>query len=701
MKPVKIRIFLAPWMLTAAWLVASTSVAAEPDVKLPNRSATMSLVQREITSGLKWRGNQEVFNRFRAYAAHQLDSTAGDKPTGTELTGNCRLAWFEHLLRDPIAAAAEAEKFTRQLHEAAAGDHRGLEKALAMAAEKLGLKTIEPRKFDEVGSPDAALDAVKSALAEAEKGYLAAMAPLKPEQVQELSNSLYSVTTAQVQMGHTFGYGGYGHRLCNLLELIDRNGLHAAAGALVPLTDPKFLEQLAAIPDEGSVKVAGVTGTVVKQIETPQGDIIIGGKGRNEYRLDEMGKVAAVIDLGGNDVYYEGTVSANRPLLVVIDLAGNDLYRGTRPGIQGSSILGVSMLLDVKGDDGYDARDVAQGSTVGGVGILIDCAGDDWYRGLRRVQGQAICGFGFLINREGNDRYRAALLAQGLGGPLGFGLLEDTSGKDYYYAGGLYLDSYPETPGYDAFAQGVGCGARGEANGGIGVILEGGGDDVYEYDYFAGGGGYWFGTGFARDFGGNDRHIGGTRTAYDGGSRGEPLFQRFNNGFGCHYGVGFAFDDEGNDTYGGTIMGQGFAWDIAVGGLFDFAGNDRYDSTGAGNEGSSGQGAIGILVDLAGDDVYIGRSQGSAPAGISYHSPSECGGNFAFLLDYGGKDQYGNGAKDNTYNAISTGTGFLIDRPAPGTEVPLGFNSAVSVRPYAAPKEDSPRSGRRGLFSRD
>ena len=35
--------------------------------------------------------------------------------------------------------------------------------------------------------------------------------------------------------------------------------------------------------------------------------------------------------------------------------------------------------------------------------------------------------------------------AQGLGAPLGFGLLEDTVGHDHYYCGGLYPNSYKTT----------------------------------------------------------------------------------------------------------------------------------------------------------------------------------------------------------------------------------------------------------------
>jgi hypothetical protein len=349
--------------------------------------------------------------------------------------------------------------------------------------------------------------------------------------------------------------------------------------------------------------------------------------------------------------------------MILIDLDGNDAYEARQPGVQGSAVLGVSMLLDRAGDDVYRAKDVAQGSCVAGVGILLDYAGNDAYVGLRRVQGQALGGVGLLIDRAGDDRYHAALWAQGMGGPLGFGLLDDLDGKDHYYAGGLYPNSYLKednpTPGYEGWGQGVGGGLRAVAGGGIGVILDGGGDDVYEYDYLSHGGGYWCGTGFARDFGGNDQRLGATRKAYSGGSRTQRRFQRFSNGYGCHYALGFLFDDRGDDTYNGTIMSVGFAWDCAVGYLCDFGGNDKY----SGSEGSGAQAGLGVLFDYAGDDTYLGARQGSASSGISYHDLPACGGNFSFVVDYGGTDKYGCRARNNSYIMRSSSGGFLIDRP--------------------------------------
>lgn len=643
-------------------LAGRPSAAERPrPVGEPLAPGMVELLQKEIMAGLKGRGIDANFARFRSYAAAKLNSTAGPR-TGSELTGKCRLSWYDHLLRNPLKAPAEAEQFTRLLHTAAV-DERGLAQVLAIAAEKLDLNKREPGPLAAVTSPEQALETVKQALADAQVAYSAALAPLTKSEIQTLSADLYPILTGQNRVGHTLQSRGAGRRLCDLMEKLDRNAMHAAAEALAPITDPQLLRQLRSLPGQQQPAVEGTTGTILRRIDTPSGGIVIGGSQANTYRLDDMPSVNVVIDLGGDDTYEEGTVSLHRPVLVVIDLDGNDSYQGSKPGVQGSAILGISMLLDLAGDDVYRAKDVAQGSCLAGAGILIDYAGNDAYVGLRRAQGVAIGGVGILIDRDGNDRYYAAMWTQGVGGPLGFGMLDDLDGKDHYYGGGLYPNSYLNeenpTPGYEGWAQGVGGGLRQVADGGIGVILDGGGDDVYEYDYLSHGGGYWCGTGFARDFGGNDQRLGATRMAYNGGNRTQRRFQRFGAGYGCHYSLGFLFDDQGNDTYNATIMGVGYSWDCAVGYLCDFGGDDRY----SGNEGSAAQAGLAVLFDYEGDDVYLGYKQGTAPSGISYHDLPQCGGNFSFVIDYGGADKYGSGARNNTYVRRRSSGGFLIDRP--------------------------------------
>ncbi|NLE37798.1 MAG: hypothetical protein GX621_07220 [Pirellulaceae bacterium] len=182
---------------------------------------------------------------------------------------------------------------------------------------------------------------------------------------------------------------------------------------------------------------------------------------------------------------------------------------------------------------------------------------------------------------------------------------------------------------------------------------------MYEYDYLSHGGGYWLGVGLARDFAGNDQRIGATRKAFNGSPRTERRFVRFGCGWGCHYAAGFLFDDAGDDLYAGTIMSVGFGWDLGIGILTDFAGSDRYD----GNAGNGAQASLGVVYDYAGDDVYVGGRQGAASGSISYHDLPYCGGNFSFVIDYGGEDRYGSGARNNSYVQRGSAGGFLIDRP--------------------------------------
>lgn len=635
--------------------------ADEASIGEPLAAGMLAIMRQEIESGLKNRGNASKYLRFEQYAASRLDATAG-RYTGSELTGNCRLRWYDYLLRHPLEAPAEAAKFTHELHTNILADHHGLTRALAMVAPRMDLPRREPAVFPPISSPQQALDAVKSALIDTQALFAAALGPLSRSEIRELQNSLVPVMVTQNRVGHTLQDRGTGRRMCDLLEKMDRDALWACAERLVVLTDPELLKQLRKLPDDAKLNIDGVTGPLVARISTPAGAILIGGKGSNVYQLDRLTDMACVIDLGGNDGYVDGATSLQRPLLVLIDLDGNDIYRSAKPGVQGAAVLGVSMVLDLAGDDKYQAQDVAQGSAIGGVGILIDYAGNDEYLGLRRVQGHALGGVGLLIDRSGHDDYRAAMWAQGFGAPLGFGLLDDIEGDDHYFSGGNWPDSYEETPGLEGWGQGVGAGIRQVANGGIGVILDGSGDDVYEFDYLSHGGGYWCGVGFARDFGGNDQRL-ITRTSYARGSRTEPKFQRFGCGWGCHYAVGFCIDDAGNDVYEGTIMGTGMAWDCAIGFLFDFGGDDRYEATGGLTQGTGAQASLGVLFDYNGDDTYRGYGQGYASPSITYHDMPGCGGNFSFCIDYGGNDKYGCGAKNNSYIQRGADGGFLIDRP--------------------------------------
>ena len=211
---------------------------------------------------------------------------------------------------------------------------------------------------------------------------------------------------------------------------------------------------------------------------------------------------------------------------------------------------------------------------------------------------------------------------QGLGGPLGFGILDDIGGNDHYYLGGLYTNSYkPETPGYEGFGQGVGGGIRQVACGGIGMLLNGGGHNVYEFDYLSHGGGYWCGLGFARDFGGYSKRLIARKNFY-GGERTESLFQRFGCGWGCHYAQGFCFDDKGHSTFEGSIMGSGMGWDCSVGALCVFGGDNHFEAANSLVQGCGAQGSLGILYQYGDDSEFKGYGQGYASSNLTYHNPT-------------------------------------------------------------------------------
>ncbi len=628
----------------------------------PLAPGLIEILQEEIRNAVRNRGIEDNFARFQRYSGYKLDSSAAPY-TGSELAGNCRLSWYDHMLRHPLGAVAEAEEFTRDVHTAVLKDRGGLARLLPIIADKLDLPKRQARKYPKVKTPQEAMDVVKQALVEARTAQAAALAPLTKAEIRELSSYIYPVMVGQNSVAHTLNDRGTGRHLVDLMEKMDRGAMVTAAEALVPLSDPDLLDQLKNYPDDGDVVVAGVSGHVVARIDTPAGAIIIGGKEPNTYDLDSLNDVALVIDLGGENTYYDGTVSVERPLLVNLNLGGHNVYHSAKPAVQGGSILGVSMIVNTEGGNRYDANDLAQASTIGGVGIIVEFGGQNTYRGVRRVQAQAIGGVGIIISHGGGNSYHAGMWGQGLGGPLGFGILDDIQGGDHYYLGGLYTNSYkPETPGYEGFGQGVGAGIRQVADGGVGMLLNGGGHSVYEFDYLSHGGGYWCGLGFARDFGGYSKRLIARKNFY-GSDRTESLFQRFGCGWGCHYAQGFCFDDKGHSTFEGSIMGSGMAWDCSLGALCVFGGDNHFEAANSLVQGCGAQGSVGILYHYGDNSEFKGYGQGYASSNLTYHSAYDCGGNFSFLVSYGSGNKFGCGAQEHSIIQRGTSGGFLISRP--------------------------------------
>jgi hypothetical protein len=270
------------------------------------------------------------------------------------------------------------------------------------------------------------------------------------------------------------------------------------------------------------------------------------------------GAVRVLIDPGGND-RYAGSDMVLGGFAAIIDLAGDDRYEAEGPA-WGSAIAGVSVLLDVSGRDTYEAQDFSVGAALAGLGAVVDLAGD--------------------------DTYRVRAFGQGLGLAGGTGVLWDRAGNDRYGAGGL---PDPFDRGGDlSFAQGTAVGVRTGQGGGIGILRDDAGDDSYDGQLYAQGSGYYYALGLLWDRGGADRY----RAA------------RYAQGAGVHQAVGVLRDDAGDDSYELSVgVGQGMGLDLAVGILIDASGNDRYGAPTLA-QGAATSNGVGVISDGAGRNEW-------------------------------------------------------------------------------------------------
>ena len=197
----------------------------------PLAAGMMKLLQEEIVLGIRNRNITDRFARFQSYAAGRVSATAGSY-TGSELTGNCRIRWYNHMMQNMLAAPAEAERFTHDLHVAALDEHEGLARILSIAAEKMDTGRRKPRQTPPATSAAEALEVIKQALTEAQISYCAAPAPLNKAEISQLLTYAVPVLCTQNQVGHTLVDRGTGRQLCDLVEKMDRAALHAAAEAL-------------------------------------------------------------------------------------------------------------------------------------------------------------------------------------------------------------------------------------------------------------------------------------------------------------------------------------------------------------------------------------------------------------------------------------------------------------------------------------
>jgi hypothetical protein len=444
-----------------------------------------------------------------------------------------------------------------------------------------------------------------------------------------------------------------------LAKRVDVAQLLVAARILAALTTPDALKRIhkaaRSLSQEDTDLPATFDGEFLCARQTDRGWILVGGKGDNVYGED----AAVIVDLGGDDVYLnncggtlfvaaEGEVTYRQRSAVglLIDFDGDDEYVGNGWGSMGAAIGGVSFLIDLKGDDSYGGDRLTQGSAFCGVGVLWDRSGDDRYNARQPAQAAAFFGAGLLLDDSGSDHYVAAEQAQGFGGAAGFGLLHDRKGDDRYMADRAAPSSYGSAGIYQGWSQGVGCGFRRSASGGIGALVDGGGDDLYQAGNFSQGTGYFFGLGMLVDVNGDDRY----------------RSSRYSQGSAAHQAVGCLLDISGDDDYfARQVANQGAAWDAAVGVLEDRAGDDNYQGGGLA-QGAASMNGVGVLFDWAGSDRYQAVNGQGRGGSVEYWGGRDAL-NLGILIDTGaGTDHYSEKGRGDNHEQATSKVGLFMDR---------------------------------------
>lgn len=389
----------------------------------------------------------------------------------------------------------------------------------------------------------------------------------------------------------------------------------------------------------------------------PEGLVVLGSTGDDVYtRSGTIPDPVLLIDPSGNDDYLNSAggacpvtgpfisnmLACNSLVLSVVADVGqgetprvwtngklyNDvyLYDGVPAAIQGAGGPGgIGMLIDVAGDDRYDAKMTrtaseptqyfdagAQGYGFGGAGLLADGLGNDWYTMI-----------------ENSPRgHSQAEFGQGFGGGGGTGVVLDVNGNDWW---GTKVYGGTELRGFSGvYTMGTGF------YGGIGLLADiGQGTDKYigladagSVDYYAQGFGAFGGTGILYEDGGNDSY-----SAVEIARHPSPVIDPLLNcafGTASIAGVGIMVEVAGDDvSYGRStstrssfVMDWGWGGPLPSYGLYiDTGGNDEYTLVAEAGPGYSGRIAgwgllepewglegntFGTFVDIGGNDKYVG-----------------------------------------------------------------------------------------------
>lgn len=589
----------------------------------------------------------------RALEARALHATDCSLPVDPAPVDPFRLAVVDSLLRDPVAIPAWT---AGQLERFRAAGARG---TLTTLREAYGLLTRvggapSPDKSDVALPPaDGAgfmeiADAASRLMSDERRRLFSHLAPEEVETLWREAHRLLEesredrdkdILTLEREKWET---AAWGDRLLSTMSRLEMSRYSSAALDVLARLEEAALEG----PDSGE------WGETIRRLVWDGGTALIGTKGEDVFR----GTATLVLDPGGDDLYLLDPPESPAALTLIVDLGGNDTYQGGDRAPYASGFFGVSLLLDTDGDDRYQTGSFSLGAGWCGVGYLRDRSGFDTYQGDIFTEGAGCCGMGLLWDDAGGDSYSASLESQGFGFVGGVGFLRDEEGRDLYAIRPVYTDVLRYQDHVLSLSQGFSYGWRPDWSGGVGILWDRKGHDVYLSDIFGQGGSYWFGLGLLADDEGHDTYAG---------------FQ-YVQGSGVHLGVGVLRDGAGNDHYQAKGVSQGCGHDWAPGFLLDEGGEDVYVAADL-SQGAGSANGFGLLWDGAGSDAYYARDSVSTQG---YGNPRRGYGSIGIVIDAAGSDHF--------YNRSDKG-----HTPLPETRwVPKSRWGALSDVPL--PEEEEP-----------
>ncbi|MBI2900925.1 MAG: hypothetical protein HYY17_12130 [Planctomycetes bacterium] len=325
--------------------------------------------------------------------------------------------------------------------------------------------------------------------------------------------------------------------------------------------------------------------------------------------------------------------------------------------------------------------------------LTIDFDGDDAHSFDKPATGVRV-----FIDMRGNDRYEGAVAAANGGIDLVF----DFAGNDVYESKDVAQAAAVkgtallyDAAGDDRYVMDS-CG-QAFAREGVAALVDVAGNDTYEITWGGQGYGQWGGFAILADLDGNDSYLGRdplyghevTAPAPQDAKHNANMVQGAGQGYNASPhkagGVGILFDARGDDTYRSGCWSQGVGYFMGIGALIDLEGDDTYRCW-VYVLGTGAHGGFGLLADAKGDDAYDAGGWNGPGMAVDFG----CG----IFLEGAGHDRYASGS--NGFGS-SIGLGIAIFQDSGGDDdyAPrdgkLGFGRFYEREDYNDDKQVSAR----------